>query len=66
LDHPWRKNKRTFDSNQELQYAPDVPSGYKILKELEGMIFGDEDVDKSKPKSSKHKKEKRKKNTPNK
>jgi hypothetical protein len=66
LDHPWRKNKRTFDGNQELKYEPDVPSGYEILSQLEGMIFGDENDGKSKPESSNNKGEKWKKNTPNK
>jgi hypothetical protein len=32
LSHLLRKNKKTFDGNQELQCAPDVPSGDEILK----------------------------------
>jgi hypothetical protein len=42
MDHLFRRNKRTFDGNQELGCAPDVPSGDEILKDLEGMPFGDE------------------------
>jgi hypothetical protein len=33
LDHPWRKNKRTFDGNQERQCALNVPSGDEILRQ---------------------------------
>jgi hypothetical protein len=43
-----------------------VPSGDEILRQLKGMVFGDEDTGKSKPKSSKNKGGKCKKNTPNK
>jgi hypothetical protein len=63
--HPWRKNKRTFDDNQRLQCAPNVPSGDEILRQLKGMPFGDENAGKSKPESSKKKGEKWKKSTPN-
>jgi hypothetical protein len=41
IDHPFRRNKRTFDGNQELGCAPDVPSGDKILRQLEVMVFRD-------------------------
>jgi hypothetical protein len=39
-------NKRTFDGKQEFEYAPNMPSGDEILRQLEGMIFGDESVGK--------------------
>jgi hypothetical protein len=42
MDHLFRRNKRTFDRNQELGCALDVPSGDEILRQLEGMTFGDE------------------------
>jgi hypothetical protein len=32
MDHPWRRNKRTFDSTQELERAPNVQSGDEILR----------------------------------
>jgi hypothetical protein len=32
MDHLFRQNKRTFDGNQELGCAPDVPSGVEILR----------------------------------
>jgi hypothetical protein len=47
LNHPWKKNKKTFDGNQKLQCAPDVPSRDRILRQLEGMPFGDENANKS-------------------
>jgi hypothetical protein len=47
MDHLFRRNKRTFDGNQELGCAPDVLSGDEILKQLEGMMFGDESVGKA-------------------
>jgi hypothetical protein len=39
MDHPFRKNRRTFDSKQELECAPEMPSGDEILRRLEGMAF---------------------------
>ena len=65
LSHPWRKNKNFFDGNQELQCAPDVPSGDEILRQLEGMPFGDENAGKTRSESNKNKGEKRKKGTSN-
>jgi hypothetical protein len=32
MDHPFRRNKRIFDRNQELGCTPDVPSGDEILR----------------------------------
>jgi hypothetical protein len=67
----WRRNKRTFDGKQEFEYAPNMPSGDEILRQLEGMIFGDESVgkepkptEKSKTDSKKTKKNKRSKRRP--
>jgi hypothetical protein len=42
MDYLFRWNKRTFDGNQELGCAPNVPSGNEILRESEGTPFGDE------------------------
>jgi hypothetical protein len=42
MDHPFRRNRRTFDGKQELECAPEVPSGDKILRQLKGMVFEDE------------------------
>ena len=41
MDHPFRRNRQTFDSKQELESAPEVPSEDKILRQLEGMVFRD-------------------------
>jgi hypothetical protein len=41
INHLWRRNKQTFDGNQELECTPDVLGGDKILRQLEGMIFED-------------------------
>ena len=66
MDHPFRRNKRTFDGKQELECAPEVPSGDEILRQLEGMVFRDESAGKTpKPleliKKDRKKKRKRKK-----
>jgi hypothetical protein len=53
MDHPWRRNKRVFDDNQELECAPNVQSGDGILGQLEGMIFGDETAGEKKEKNRK-------------
>jgi hypothetical protein len=47
MDHPLRKNRRTFDGKQELECAPEVPSGDEILRQLEGMAFSDESAGKT-------------------
>jgi hypothetical protein len=47
MDHLFRQNKRPFNGNQELGCAPDVLNGDEILKQLEGMMFGDESVGKA-------------------
>jgi hypothetical protein len=52
LDHPWRRNKRTFDGNMKTECAPDVLNGNEILRQLKSMVFGDEDAGKSKSESS--------------
>jgi hypothetical protein len=48
MDHPWRRNKRIFDGNQELECAPHVQSGDEIMRQLERMVFGDENTGKAK------------------
>jgi len=53
MDHLWRRNKRTFDGNQEQESAPHVQSGDDILRQLEGMVFGDESAGKKKEKKRK-------------
>jgi hypothetical protein len=53
MNHLWKRNKRTFDDNQELKCAPDVQSGDDILEQLEGMVFGDESSGKKKEKKRK-------------
>ena len=64
MDYPLRRNRRTFDEKQELECAPEVPSGDKILRQLEGLIFGDESADKTSDPTEltkkDHKKKKRK------
>jgi hypothetical protein len=47
MDHLLRKNRRTFDRKQELECAPEVPNGDKILRQLEGMVFGDKSAGKT-------------------
>jgi hypothetical protein len=68
VDHLFRKNRRTFADKQELECAPEVPSGEEILRQLEGMIFGDESADKTPkpPLSTKKDREKKKKKEENK
>ena len=62
MDHPFWRNKRTFDGKQELECAPEVPSGDEILRQFEG-VFRDENAGKTPkpPESTKKKKEKEKK-----
>jgi hypothetical protein len=47
MDHPLRRNMRTFDGKQELECVQEVPSGDEILRQLEGMAFGDESAGKT-------------------
>ena len=47
MDHPLRRNKRTFDGKQEFECAPEVPSRDEILRQLEGMAFSDESAGKT-------------------
>ena len=47
MDHSLRRNKWTFDRKQELECAPEVPSGDEILRQLEWMAFGDESAGKT-------------------
>jgi hypothetical protein len=61
MDHLFRRNKRTFDGNQELGCAPDVPSGDEILRQLEGMKFGDECAGKARTDMEKSQKKRKKK-----
>jgi hypothetical protein len=42
MDHLFRRNRRMFNGKQKLECAPEVPSGDKILRQLEGMVFEDE------------------------
>jgi hypothetical protein len=52
-DHPWRRNKRRFNSAQEIVGPPEVPDGDEILRKLEcvvnrartGQKFPDGEVD---------------------
>jgi hypothetical protein len=53
MDHLWRRNKRAFDGNQEQESAPHVQSGDDILRQLEGMVFGDESAGKKREKKRK-------------
>jgi hypothetical protein len=61
MNHMWRQNRRTFDSKQEFECAPDVPSGDDILRQLEGMVFGDESAGKEPKPSEKSKTDNKKK-----
>jgi hypothetical protein len=47
MDHPFRRNRRTFDGKQELECAPEVPSEEEILRQLEEIVFEDESADKT-------------------
>jgi hypothetical protein len=60
MDHPLRKNRRTFDKKQELECAPEVSSG-EILRQLEGMIFSDESAGKTPDPTELTKKDRKKK-----
>jgi hypothetical protein len=53
IEHLWQLNKRTFDRTQELECAPDVQYGNEILRQLEGLAFGDEKAGKKKWKKQK-------------
>jgi hypothetical protein len=57
MDHPWRRNKKTFDGTQESECAPHVQSGDEILGQLESMVFRDGNAGMA----NKDKKKKRKK-----
>jgi hypothetical protein len=64
MDHPFRRNRRTFDGKHEMECAPKVSSEDEILRQLEEMVFGDESARKTpKPPAStkKDRKEKKKK-----
>jgi hypothetical protein len=62
MDHLFRWNKRTFDGNQGLGCALNVPSGDKILIQLEGMAFGDECAGKARTDIEKSQKKRKKSN----
>jgi hypothetical protein len=62
MDHLFRQNKRTFDENQELGCALDVPSGDEILRQLEGMAFGAECAGKARTDMEKSQKKQKKSN----
>jgi hypothetical protein len=47
IDQPLKRNSLTFDGKQELECAPEVPSGYEILRQLKGMVFRDESAGKT-------------------
>jgi hypothetical protein len=55
-EHLWRLNRRTFDRTEELECTPDVPSGDVILRQLDGIAFGDKDAGKKKWKKRKKRK----------
>jgi hypothetical protein len=61
MDHPFRRNKRTFDGKQEFECAPEVPSGEELLSQLEGMVFGDESAGKTPKPPPQTKKDRKKK-----
>jgi hypothetical protein len=61
MDHPFRRNRRTFDGKQEFECAPEVPSGEEILSQLEGMVFGDESAGKTPKPPPQTKKDRKKK-----
>jgi hypothetical protein len=46
IEHLWRLNKRTFYETQELECAPNVQCRDEILRQLEGLAFGDENAGK--------------------
>jgi hypothetical protein len=52
-EHLWRLNRRTFDSTEEFDSTPNVPFMDKILQQLDGIAFGDEDEGKKKRKKRK-------------
>jgi hypothetical protein len=69
MNYMWRRNKRIFGSKQEFKCAPSVPSGDKILRHLEWIVFGDESASKEpkptkKSKTDSKKKQKKQKKTP--
>jgi hypothetical protein len=47
-EHLWRLNRRTFDSTEEFDSAPNVPCRDEILQQLDGVAFGDENASKKK------------------
>jgi hypothetical protein len=61
IDHPLRRNRRIFDRKQELECAPEVPSRDEILRQLEGMAFGDESSGKTPDPTKLIKKDRKKK-----
>jgi hypothetical protein len=48
MEHLWRLNKRTFDKTEELESALDVQCGDEILRQLDGLLIGDENAGKKK------------------
>jgi hypothetical protein len=48
MEHLWRLNRRTFDGTEELECAPNVPCRDKILQQLDGIAFKDENAGKKK------------------
>ena len=61
MDHPLRRNRRTFDGKQEFECTPKVPSGNEILRQLEGMTFGNESAGKTSDPTELTKKDRKKK-----
>ena len=61
MDHPLGRNRRTFDGKQDFECALEVPSGDKILWQLEGMAFSDESVGKTPDPTELTKKDRKKK-----
>jgi hypothetical protein len=54
-EHLWRMNRRTFDSTEEFDSAPNVPCGDEILQQLDGVAFGDENAGKKKKRKKRKK-----------
>jgi hypothetical protein len=47
MDHPLRRNRRTFDGKQDIECALEVPSGDEILRQLKGMVLEDKSAGKT-------------------
>jgi hypothetical protein len=52
-EHLWRLNRRTFNSTEELECAPNVPCRDEILQQLDKIAFVDENAGRKKRKKRK-------------